>query len=163
MCVSWSKVTWTFFKFCLILTKDSIAIIGRARIEQQKQTALTNIQKSKNATLKQLDIEYASADKAKTSFGYIGITFLGVLFGSIFGNDFIKLCIYYFRELRQRRRNIIIHNNNQRDIDEEVEHQVQIEMDRIHLDDLEARLEMVYVKLKKANAIAKRNNETRLT
>jgi hypothetical protein len=122
---------------------------------------LANIQKNREAALKQLDTQYASADKAKTSFGYIGITFLSVLFGSIFGNDFIKLCIYYYREWRQRRRNIYNNNNNQRDR-EEVGNQIRIEMDRINLDDLEARLAMAYIKLKKANAIAKRNNQNRL-
>ena len=34
-----------------------IAVAGRARIEEQKQTALTNIQTNKNAALKQLNIQ----------------------------------------------------------------------------------------------------------
>jgi hypothetical protein len=34
--------------------KDLIAAAGRARIEEQKQTALTNIQKNKEAHLKKL-------------------------------------------------------------------------------------------------------------
>ena len=80
--------------------KDLIAAAGRARIEEQKQTALTNIQKNKEARLKELNIDYKSWDQAKTSFGYIGITFLVVLFGSIFLNDIIKLCIHYFNHLR---------------------------------------------------------------
>ena len=148
MCVSWSKVTWTFFKFCLILTKDSIAIIGRARIEQQKQTALTNIQKSKNAKLKQLDIEYASADKAKTSFGYIGITFLTVLFGSIFLNDFIKLLVYIYNELNDswcEKRGDKVKKN---------EHVI-IQIDEEGEEKLEDNLEKVYFKLVKANAMRK--------
>jgi hypothetical protein len=148
------SVSW--FNLFIVL-KDSIAFVGRARIEEQKQTSLTNIQRNKTAKLKQLDKDYVNWDKAKTSFGYIGITFLSVLFGSIFGNDFIKLCIYYYREWRQRRRNINKNNNNQRDGEkEEEENQVRIEMDRIRSDDLEERLEMVYVKLKIANA--RRNN-----
>jgi hypothetical protein len=50
------------------------------------------IQASKKAALNQLNIKYESADKAKQSFGFIGITFLSVLFGSIILNDLIKLC-----------------------------------------------------------------------
>jgi len=75
--------------------------------------ALTNIQTNKTAKLKQLDKDYVNWDKAKTYFGYIGITFLSVLFGSIFANDLIKLCVYYYREFRQRRRINDNNNNNQ--------------------------------------------------
>ena len=57
------RVSW--FNLFIVL-EDSIASVGRARIEEQKQTALINIQKNKKAALKQLYIEYVSADKAKT-------------------------------------------------------------------------------------------------
>ena len=78
-----------------------MATIGRAKIEHKKQIELENIQTQKLTRLKQLDIKYETADKAKTSFGYIGITFLTVLFGTIFLNDFLKVCIYYFNHLRE--------------------------------------------------------------
>jgi len=60
---------------------------------------LASIQTQKEARLKKLDIEYETWDKAKSSFGYIGITFLVILFGSVFGNDLLKMCIYLFNEL----------------------------------------------------------------
>jgi len=65
--------------------------------------------------------------------------------------------------LAQRIRNINNNNNNNNQIDREEEgaHQIQIEMDRIHSDDLEARLEMVYVKLKTANARRRNEHKTR--
>ena len=65
-----------------------MATIGRAKIEHKKQIELANIQTQKEARLKQLNIKYETADKAKISFGYIGIIFLTILFGSIFMNDF---------------------------------------------------------------------------
>ena len=115
---------------------------------------MANIQKNREAALKQLDIQYASADKAKTSFGYIGFTFLAVLFGSIFLNDFIKLFFYYFNRLRdwwRQRRNIDQNNADQREQEEE-QNQVQIEIDRDYGDDLEQKLEAFYLKLVETNA-----------
>ena len=112
--------------------------IGRAKIEQQKQIELTNIQTQKEARLKQLDIEYETADKAKTSFGYIGITFLTVLFGSIFLNDFLKVCIHYFNHLREWwRRN---DNREVEDIGNHNQEQVQIEIEHNYGEELEEQL-----------------------
>ena len=110
---------------------------------------MINIQTNKTAKLKELDIDYVNWDKAKTSFGYIGITFLSVLFGSIFGNDFIKLCIYYYRELIQRTRNTNS-NNNIDQLDQIEEHRIQA--DQMYADELEERLECVYFRLMMANA-----------
>ena len=115
---------------------------------------MTNIQKNKDAALKQLDIEYANWDKAKKSFGYIGITFLAVLFGSVFGNDLIKLFTHYFNRLREwwrQRRN----NNNQRgqrEREEVEQEQVQIELEQEYSNDLEEKLERFYMRLVQANA-----------
>ncbi len=133
-----------------------MAAAGRARIEQQKKTALENIEKNKEAALTALNIQYAIADKAKKSFGYIGITCLVVLFGSIFLNDFIKLCIYYFNGLREwwrMRRNIQEENEN-----ENQPEQVQIEIDPVYGDDLEDKLQRVYIKLLEVNTNRRNNN-----
>ena len=138
-----------------------MAAAGRARIEQQKQTALANIEKNKEAALTALNIQYANADKAKTSFGYIGITFLVVLFGSIFMNDLIKLCIYYFNGLKEWWRG---NENDQEQLNNrnnQIVQEVQIEMDRVYGEDLEEKLERVYIKLLEVNVNRKRNiNET---
>jgi hypothetical protein len=114
---------------------------------------LIDIQKTKNATLKQLDIQYANWDKAKTSFGYIGITFLAVLFGSIFLNDFIKLCIYYFRHLRDWYRRWCQSQTPEERSEEENKKKIVLEMEQSHDDDaLEDALEKVYFKLVRNNA-----------
>ncbi len=114
---------------------------------------MIDIQKTKNATLKQLDIQYANWDKAKTSFGYIGITFLAVLFGSIFLNDFIKLCIYYFRHLRDWYRRWCQSQTPEERSEEENKKKIVLEMEQSHDDDaLEDALEKVYFKLVRNNA-----------
>ena len=139
-----------------------MAAAGRARIEQQKQIALANIEKNREAALNALNIQYANADKAKTSFGYIGITFLIVLFGSIFMNDLIKLCIYYWNGLREWWRG---NENDQEQLNNrnnQIVQEVQIEMDRVYGEDLEEKLERVYIKLLEVNVNRKRNiNETK--
>jgi hypothetical protein len=97
-----------------------------------------------------LDIEYASADKAKQSFGYIGITFLAVLFGSIFGNDLIKLCIHYFNHLKnwwQRKQEIKEERQSQ---DKQNKDEIVLELGQMYTDELEDSLEKVYFKLLKA-------------
>jgi hypothetical protein len=121
--------------------------------------ALTNIQTNKTAKLKQLDKDYVNWDKAKKSFGYIGITFLSVLFGSIFANDFIKLCVYYYREFRQRRRNND-NNNNNNQLEQIEDEQHRIQLDQMYADELEERLERVYFRLKKANANKRINKKS---
>jgi hypothetical protein len=97
-----------------------------------------------------LDIQYASADKAKKSFGYIGITFLAAIFGSIFGNDFIKLCIHFYNHLRdwwQRKQEI---KEDRKSQDKQIKDEIVLELGQMYTDELEDSLEKVYFKLLKA-------------
>ena len=99
-----------------------------------------------------LNIQYANRDKAKKSFGYIGISFLVSLFGSIFLNDFIKLCIYYLHNFREWWRK----TKAQRVNETQKEH-VTIKMDNItYGDDLEEKLEKVFFKLVEVNSKRRR-------
>jgi hypothetical protein len=129
--------------------KDLLAAAGRARIEEQKQTALTNIQKNRDAALKQLDIQYASADKAKQSFGFIGIAFLAALFGSVFLNDLFKLIIYYYLELKSYWRRKEVENKSKLEKNTIDTSDVRIEMDNLNdaNQELEEALEKVYIRL----------------
>ena len=75
------------------------------------------------------------------------------MFGSVFGNDLIKLFAHYFNRLRdwwRQRRNM----NDQREIerDEVEQEQVQLELEQEYADNLEQRLEQVYLRLVQANA-----------
>jgi hypothetical protein len=101
-----------------------------------------------------LNIQYDSADKAKTSFGYIGITFLAVLFGSIFLNDFIKVCVYYFNHVRDWYRSWCHRKGHDEKLKEENKKEIILEMDHSYDDDdgLEDALEKVYFKLVRNNA-----------
>jgi hypothetical protein len=139
-----------------------LATVGRALIKEQQQAALVNIQKNKEAALNKLNIQYASADKAKKSFGYIGITFLAVLFGSVFLNDILKLFIYYSLKLKTywRRKEIddkLKNENNTQDTTSDV--RIQIDFDANQ--ELEESLEKVYFRL--LTAKKKRQNRRKLT
>ncbi len=68
--------------------------------------------------MKKLDVYYKSWDQARTSFGYIGITFLAVLFGGVFVNDFAKVCIHYFGHLRDLWRRKRETENNKEECDD---------------------------------------------
>jgi hypothetical protein len=140
-------------KKIFLFPKDLISAAKRDRIQEQTKTALTNIQKNKQIRLNQLDIDYKSWDKAKTSFGYIGITFFTCLFGSIFVNDLVKVFIHYFAHLRAWYRRSISKKKDEK-IDET---RVIVEMNQAYDDELiEERLEKVYFKLVEARA--KRKN-----
>jgi len=122
---------------------------------------LKNIQTNKQAALKTLTIQYARADKAKTSFGYIGITFLSLLFGSIFLNDLLKTCLHYFGGSRERwwekKRKQREEKEKEKRVSTFSPSEVTLEMDRVYLNELENDLERVYFKLVKVNATTRRN------
>ncbi len=77
---------------------------------------------------------------------------MAVLFGSIFANDFIKLCIYYFDHLRDWWRRKQEMKEERQSQDKENKDEVVLELDQICTDKLEDSLEKVYFKLVKANA-----------
>ena len=137
----------------VLIIIDTIAIQGRAAIEKSRLTQLAQIETNKQTALKQLSVKYASADKAKKSFGYIGIISLCSLWGVIILNDLVKLVrLLYFilkdysKEDSKRRR---VNMNQQND-------QIKIELDKIYSEQLEDNLEKFYIKLIKAKA--NRNN-----
>ena len=127
-----------------------MATAGRALIQQQQQAALDKIQKNKEAALKQLDIKYASADKARQSFGYIGIISLSLLFGVIILNDLFKLCKYIHNEINEYWYEENIENEEEFENDEngKFNDDIVLDMDQ----ELEEKLENVYFSLVKAHA-----------
>jgi hypothetical protein len=126
-----------------------LASVGRATIKEQQQAALIKIQKNKEAALKQLNIQCESADKAKKSFGIIGITFLTCLFGGVFLNDLFKLIIYYSLELKTYWRRKAIENKlKQENIANDVTtSDIRIDIDHDANQELEDSLERVYFRL----------------
>ena len=125
-----------------------MATVERALIKEQQKAALDKIQKNKEAALNKLNIQFATADKAKQSLSYIGITFLAVLYGSIFLNDFIKLLVYIYNELNDS------WCEKSGDKVKKNEHVI-IQIDEEGEEKLEDNLEKVYFKLVKANAMRK--------
>ena len=106
-----------------------------------------------------MDIQYANWDKAKTSFGYTGITCLAFLFGSIFANDITKVFIHYFRHLRNLWRRWWQRKKEAKENSEKLEaankDEIVLEMEQAYADDLDESMEKVYFKLVKANAMNK--------
>ena len=80
--------------------KDQQAIKGRAKIEKARQEQLAQIETRRQAALLALNIKYANADKVKTSFGYIGIVSLSIMYGAFILNDLMKLLLACYREMR---------------------------------------------------------------
>ena len=72
-------------------------------------------------------------------------------------NDLVKFSIYYWNDLREwwrRRENIQQQNENENQLE-----QVQIEIDRVYGEELEERLERVYLRLIEVNS--RRNIENK--
>ena len=134
--------------------KEQLAVVGRAKIEKSRLEKMAQIEENRKAALASLNIKYASADKAKTSFGFIGITFLGVLCFAIILNDLAKLfrlCYEETRELLKERREQH-HNEKEKEFDQVT---IQLEDDEKYLDDLEEKLDKVHWQLVK-NCAARR-------
>jgi len=113
---------------------------------------LLNIRKNKEAALKQLDIEYAYWDIVRRTIGYIGITYLTCLVGSIFGNDLMKLVAHYFNHLRDWYRRWCQRKRHDEKLEEENKKKIILEMDHCYADELDDALEKVYFKLVRNNA-----------
>jgi hypothetical protein len=77
---------------------------------------------------------------------------LAVLFGSIFGNDLIKLFIHYFNYLRDWYRRWCQSQRPELKSEEENKKKIVLEMDHSYDDELEDALEKVYFKLVRNNA-----------
>ena len=130
-------------------------MVGRAKIEKSRLEKMAQIEENRKAALASLNIKYASADKAKTSFGFIGITFLGVLWSAIILNDLAKLfrlCYEETRELLKERREQHHNEKNEKEFDQVTIH---LEDDEKYLDDLEEKLDKVHWQLVK-NCAARR-------
>lgn len=136
--------------------KDQQAIIGRAKIEKAKQEQLAKIETRRQEALLALNIKYADADKAKTTFGYIGIVSLSILYGSFILNDLFKLLVACFRVMRSKNDQDENQTNQQseereEDKDEECKYG----------EELEEKLENFHFHLVKAIAKNRRLKQTR--
>ncbi len=112
---------------------------------------LAKIETSRKESLEKLNIKYAIADKVKTSFGYIGITFLSVLWGVIILNDLAKLFNLFYEETKDffkvRRRKKEIKRRKELEQDEH-----DLEKNEVYHQDLEEKLEIIHLQLVKACA-----------
>ncbi len=123
---------------------------GRAKIEEKKQAEIVLINIKKNEALAKLDIQYKTADRAKKTFGFIGIFFLTLLVTVILLNDLAKLInlIYIFWNEKKRESQ----GDKSREDKDKDDKELQIEIDRMYSNDLEIKLERVHLKLVRAVA-----------
>jgi cell division protein ZapA (FtsZ GTPase activity inhibitor) len=131
---------------------EQTAIAGRASIEKSKLEQIAKIESNRKAALASLTIKYASADKVKTSFGYIGITFLSSIWGLIILNDLAKLLNECYKETKD-----LLKERRQRK-EKERKEQVVMELseeNEIYSQDLEKKLEKFHLQLVKACATRK--------
>jgi hypothetical protein len=126
--------------------------MGRAKIENSRLEQIAKIEENRKAALASLNIKYTSADKVKTSFGYIGITFLSSLWGFIILNDLAKLLNECYKEtkdlLKERREK----RNNKHKENEIVQVKIELEQDENDALDLEEKLDKIHLQLIKACA-----------
>ena len=94
-----------------------------------------------------LNKKFASTDRAKSSFGYIGIISLSILFGSLFLNDFVRVirCLYFkcirSLQVKDNEQNISARESNWDFISS---NQISLEIERSYSSYLDNRLERVH-------------------
>ena len=113
---------------------------------------IAKIEENRKAAIASLNIKYASADKVKTSFGFIGITFLSSLWGLIILNDLAKLLNECYKETKD-----LLKERRERK-EKERKDQVFIELseeNEICSQDLEEKLDKFHLQLVKACATRK--------
>ena len=126
------------------------AIEGRNKIAKSQQEKLAQIEMRKKEALAKLNVKYATADKVKTIFGYIGIICLCLLWSGIILNDLVKLVIFLYKEmidfLREKQ------EAKEKENEEESENvTIQLE-DEEYSRKLEEKLDKVHMQLVKACA-----------
>jgi hypothetical protein len=115
-----------------------------------QQQQLANIETKRKEALAQLNIKYESADKAKTSFGYIGIIFLSSIWGLIVLNDLMKLFHLCYEETKS-----LIKEKQQENMkikEEQVKIQLIEDDNHEYSNDLEEKLDKIHLQLVKACA-----------
>ena len=119
---------------------------------------MASIETKRQQALKELDIKYSTADKAKKCFGYIGIISLSILYGVIVLNDLIKL----FGAINDYLRNFFEEDDEMNELANENElskqDEAKIEMEQIYLENLNEKLERFHQELIRAKAKRLCNN-----
>jgi hypothetical protein len=111
-----------------------------------QQEQLTKIETKRKEALARLNIKYELDDIVKISLGYLGIIYLCSIWFLIIGNDLMKLFHLCYEETKSLRKEK--QQENQR-IKEE---QAKIQLEEDGNDDLEEKLDIIYLQLVKACA-----------
>ena len=109
---------------------------------------MAKIETKRKEALAQLNIKYETADKAKTSFGYIGIIFLSSIWFLIILNDLMKLFHLCYEETKS----LIKEKQQENDKNIEEQEQVKIQLEDEYSNDLGEKLDKIHLQLVKACA-----------
>ena len=136
---------------------------GMANIEHSAQQQITQIEANKQANLEKLNVKFSSADTAKSSFGFIGIICVSVLFGGFLLNDFLKLGYYLYQNYHRNLAKYQLENNIPiSSTEKEKGTELIQQLDDIYSQQLEDRLERMHLRLLKAKHSANKQNSRHL-
>ena len=124
-----------------------------ASISQSAQIQLAQIETQKQAALEKLDVKFASADAAKSSFGYIGIISVSLLYAVFLLNDLLKLTAFILKKYAAKK---LVYNKISTVSESETKsssHELEHNIDRLYSSQLEARLERVHLRLLRAKYV----------
>jgi hypothetical protein len=132
-----------------------MAIEGRASIDKSRLEQIAQIEVKRKEALAKLNVHFATADKVKTSFGFIGKLCLGLLWTSIILNDLVKLCYVCFDETKVFLKEKRARNENEKRTKEFENVRIELEDNELkHSKELENKLDQFHLQLVKS--IAKR-------
>lgn len=117
-------------------------------IEKNRLIQLANIETNRKEALAKLNLQYATADKAKTTFGYIGILFNVFIWVCIILNDLIKLVGVFYDETK----NYLKEKREQKENHKRENVNVNIQMEIESSEQLQEKLDKFHIQLVKACA-----------
>ena len=117
-------------------------------IEKNRLIQLANIETNRKEALAKLNLQYATADKAKTTFGYIGILFNVFIWVCIILNDLMKLVGVFYDETK----NYLKEKREQKENHKRENVNVNIQMEIESSEQLQEKLDKFHIQLVKACA-----------
>ena len=121
-----------------------------ASIVQAAQIELVKIETQKQEKLSELNVKFASSDKAKSSFGYIGIISVTMMYAFFLFNDFLKLALYICNDYMQKNRTKADLALRQRTQANKASDQLEQQIENVYSEELETRLRRMHLRLIRA-------------
>ena len=121
-----------------------------ASIVQTAQIELVKIETQKQEKLSELNVKFASSDKAKSSFGYIGIISVTMMYAFFLFNDFLKLFLYICNDYMKKNRTKADLALRQRTQANKTSDHLEQQIENVYSEELETRLRRMHLRLIRA-------------